>query len=126
VLGGVPRRGIFLIAGRSKSVFVGKNLIQGGRFNGITLGSYTVLDANGDDSTVIIGIGTEPGDPCCDDGSLNPPVVVIGGGPGSTIVTGGPLQSYLSDGSVRNRTDRALRPRQDARDHLDRESPHHQ
>jgi len=87
------------IAGTSRSVFVIDNLIQGGRGNGITLGSFDVLDANGDDTGSTIGVIVLQEDPCSNTGTLQPPTHVPPGTgtPGGSIVAGGPLLDILID-----------------------------
>jgi hypothetical protein len=87
------------IGGRSRSVFVIDNLIQGGRGNGITLGSFDVLDANGDDTGSTIGVIVIQEDPCSNTGTIQPPThVPTGTGTvGGSIVAGGPLIDILID-----------------------------
>jgi hypothetical protein len=87
------------IAGPSRSVFVIDNLIQGGRGNGITLGSFDVLDANGDDTGSTIGVLVLQEDPCSNTGTLQPPSQVPPGTgtPGGSVVAGGPLIDILID-----------------------------
>jgi hypothetical protein len=87
------------IGGRSRSVFVVDNLIQGGRGNGITLGSFDVLDANGDDTGSTIGVIVISEDPCSNTGTLQPPTDVPPGTgtTGGSIVAGGPLIDILID-----------------------------
>ncbi|MDW5265450.1 MULTISPECIES: DUF6519 domain-containing protein [Acidobacteriaceae] len=92
-------RGGIQIGGRSRSVFVIDNLIQGGRGNGITLGSFDVLDANGNDTSSTIGVIVLQEDPCSTTGTLQPPTTVPTGTgtPGGSIVAGGPLIDILID-----------------------------
>lgn len=87
------------IGGRSRSVFVIDNLIQGGRGNGITLGSFDVLDANGNDTGSTIGVIVVQEDPCSNTGTLQPPADVPPGTgtTGGSIVAGGPLIDILID-----------------------------
>ncbi len=87
------------IGGRSRSVFIIDNLIQGGRGNGITLGSFDVLDANGDDTGSTIGVIVVQEDPCSTTGTLQPPTNVPPGTgtTGGSIVAGGPLIDILID-----------------------------
>ena len=79
------------IAGPSRKVYVNENIIEGGRFNGITLGSYTILDANGDDTGTTVGITTTPEDPCSTTGTLQTPTETGSTNPGGTIVADGLL-----------------------------------
>jgi Family of unknown function (DUF6519) len=87
------------IAGPSRSVFVIDNLIEGGRGNGITLGSFDVLDANGGDTGSTIGVIVVQEDPCSNAGTLQPPTHVPPGTgtPGGSVVAGGPLLDILID-----------------------------
>ncbi len=52
------------IAGPSKNVFILENNIQDCGFNGITLGSYIVVDANGNDTGTVLGTFTTQLDEC--------------------------------------------------------------
>ncbi|MCU1252355.1 MAG: hypothetical protein JWQ49_5384 [Edaphobacter sp.] len=87
------------IGGPSRSVFVMDNLILSGRGNGITLGSFDVLDTNGNDTGSTIGVLVLPEDPCSTTGTLQPPSQVPPGSgtPGGSIVAGGPLLDILID-----------------------------
>ncbi|HEY2472705.1 MAG TPA: DUF6519 domain-containing protein [Terracidiphilus sp.] len=89
--------GGILIAGPSREVFVSDNLVEGGRFNGITLGSYAVVDSTGLETKRIIGIHTVPEDDCCNNGSLEPPGSSTTGDPGTSIVAGGKLLDIVID-----------------------------
>jgi hypothetical protein len=87
------------VAGPSRSVFIIDNLILSGRGNGITLGSFDILDANGNDTGSTIGVLAAPEDPCSNTGTLQPPGQVPPGPgtPGGTVVAGGPLIDILID-----------------------------
>jgi Family of unknown function (DUF6519) len=89
--------GGIMIAGPSKSVFVRENLIDGGRFNGITLGNYSIVDSEGIDTRRIIGLHTIHEDPCSNTGTLDPPGSGTTGIPGTSIVAGGPLIDITID-----------------------------
>lgn len=85
------------IAGFSENVSVVENRIEDCGFNGITLGSYSVLNANGNDTGLVVGLRTvQPGERTTAD-SLTP------GGPpsnapsGSTVVAGGRLVDIQID-----------------------------
>jgi hypothetical protein len=52
------------IGGTSERVRILDNLIQGGRGNGITLGSVIVVNADGQDTGVVIAWPIHPNDPC--------------------------------------------------------------
>ncbi len=77
------------IGGDSTDVAILDNEIEGGSRNGITLGSFVLLDANGGDSGVWTGVGVVgDGEDCCT-GTLRPP---IGKPPRpGTLAAGGPL-----------------------------------
>lgn len=76
------------IGGPSTDVYILENEIDGGSRNGITLGSYTILDAKGNDTGQWTGV-TIVVDDCCT-GTLQPPDNPPGT-PGGTIVAGGIL-----------------------------------
>jgi hypothetical protein len=87
------------IAGPSRSVFIMDNLIQSGRGNGITLGSFDILDANGNDTGSTVGVLVAQEDPCSTTGTLEPPPTVPPGPgtPGGSVVAGSPLIDILID-----------------------------
>ncbi|WP_429291480.1 DUF6519 domain-containing protein [Paraburkholderia sp. CI3] len=89
--------GGIMIAGPSREVFVCENLIEGGRFNGITLGNYGVVDANGHETGAIIGITTVHEDPCSTTGTLEPPSSSTIGTQGTGLVAGGLLVDITID-----------------------------
>lgn len=89
--------GGIMIAGPSRCVFVCENLIEGGRFNGITLGSYSIVDRNGLETGRIIGIRTVDEDPCSTTGTFVPPDSSTTGIPGTSIVAGGMLIDIVID-----------------------------
>ncbi len=89
--------GGILIAGPSREVFVCENQVEGGRFNGITLGSYSVVDDQGIETGTTIGVTTVVGDPCSTTGTLEPPDSSTTGTTGSSIVAGGPLVDIVID-----------------------------
>ena len=90
-------KGGIMIAGPSREVFVCENLIEGGRFNGITLGNYGVVDANGHETGTIIGVTTVHEDPCSTTGTLEPPRSSTIGTQGTGLVAGGPLVDITID-----------------------------
>ncbi len=79
------------IGGTSDRVRIINNVIQGGIGNGITLGSVMVIDANANDTGVIIGWVVNAEDPCnpCKPGTVFFPGDPAGGG--TRTVTAGPL-----------------------------------
>jgi hypothetical protein len=82
------------VGGQSRDVFVLENEIEGGSRNGITLGSLSVLDSQGNDTGTIIGVLVFPPDPCSKGGSLEVPVESPGT-PGTRVVSGGKLLNIL-------------------------------
>ncbi len=76
------------IGGPSTDVYILENEIEGGSRNGITLGSYTILDANGGDTGIWTGVIIII-DGCCT-GTLQPPDNPTQP-PGGKIVAGGIL-----------------------------------
>lgn len=78
------------IGGPSTDVYLLENEIEGGSRNGITLGSFDMLDANGGSTGIWTGVTvTGEGDDCCT-GTLQPPPVTPGTN-GGTLVAGGLL-----------------------------------
>ncbi len=61
------------IAGPAQDVFVIENEIEGGRRNGITLGSLVVLDADGSETSTLVGILPVEEDDCSTTGTLQLP-----------------------------------------------------
>ncbi len=82
------------IAGPARDVFVIENEIEGGRRNGITLGSLVLLDANGDVTGTPVGVLPVEEDPCCDGGTIQVPP---GGPGGGTFAAGGLLVNIQID-----------------------------
>ena len=76
------------IAGPSRDVYVIENEVEGGRRNGITLGSLVVLDAKGTVTGALVGVLPVEEDPCSTTGTLQPPSTGPGGG---TFAAGGLL-----------------------------------
>ncbi|MDQ2843258.1 MAG: hypothetical protein M3Y72_19920 [Acidobacteriota bacterium] len=89
--------GGIMIAGLSREVFVCENLIEGGRFNGITLGNYSVVDGKGLETGSTIGVTTVHEDPCSTTGTLEPPSSSTTGTHGTEIVAGGLLIDITID-----------------------------
>jgi hypothetical protein len=86
-----------MIAGPSRSVFICENQVEGGRFNGITLGNYSIVDGSGLETGRIIGIRTVEQDPCSTTGTFVPPDSSTTGIPGTSIVAGGILIDIVID-----------------------------
>ena len=82
------------IAGPSEDVFVTENEIEGGRRNGITLGSFTILDSNGKDTGATTGVIIVEGGPCDTTVTLEPGTPASGS-PGTQVVAGGRLLRIL-------------------------------
>jgi hypothetical protein len=79
------------IAARAHDVYVIDNEIDGGGFNGITLGSLTTTDANGKETGQIIGsLVNQPG-PCSTISTLQTGGSGSGSQTGLTVVAGGAL-----------------------------------
>jgi hypothetical protein len=89
--------GGIMIAGPSREVFVCQNQIEGGRFNGITLGSYSIVDGNGLETSTTVGVTTVQEDPCSTTGTLEPPSSSTTGTQGTSIVAGGLLLNIIID-----------------------------
>lgn len=77
------------IGGPSTDVYILENEIEGGERNGITLGSFAYVDANGNETGQWVGVSADgEGDDCCT-GTLQPPGSGTNGG--GKIVAGGLL-----------------------------------
>ncbi len=50
------------VAGSSQDIFITENEIEGGSHNGITLGGFVILDANGSDTGTVTGLLATKGD----------------------------------------------------------------
>jgi hypothetical protein len=83
------------IAGPSRNIFVTENTIEGGSGNGITLGSFILLDANGNDTGTITGVRWETEGNCSPGGGG-----IIPGQPGSAGGSGG--KRFAAGGLIRN------------------------
>lgn len=80
------------IAGPSNGVFVLENEIVRGQRNGITLGNFSILDANGADTGKLTGLLVTSEDPCTIGGSLQLPGTTSGDNP-SKIGAGGLIEN---------------------------------
>ena len=79
------------IAARARDVYVIDNEIDGGGWNGITIGSLTTTNSDGSETGQIIGsYVTQPG-PCSASSTLQTGGTGIGTQQGLTVVAGGPL-----------------------------------
>jgi len=85
------------IAGQSRDVLVTDNQIEGGSRNGITLGSFVILDENGIDTGQPTGVLVELEDDCTATGTLDLPGTPTTGPSGRTLVAGGPLAKVTID-----------------------------
>src|SRR6185437_15992961 len=72
------------IGGPSNDVYILENEIEGGSRNGITLGSFAILDANGNDTGQWTGVLITGEDDDCCPGGLTPPSEPPGT-PGGTV-----------------------------------------
>jgi Family of unknown function (DUF6519) len=84
------------IAGPSKNVVVLENDIGGGSRNGITLGNFVILDANGADTGKLTGLLVEVEDQCAPGGSSQIPGTTSGPNP-TKIGAGGVIQNLHID-----------------------------
>ena len=66
----LPLRAGIQIAGPSQDVFVIENEIEGGRRNGITLGSLVLLNTDGSESSTLVGTLPVEEDECSNTGTL--------------------------------------------------------
>ena len=81
------------IAGGSVDVLVVDNEVEGGRHNGITLGSTSLLDRFGNVITTNPGVTIETPDPCITTGSLELPKSVGGGADNLSVIPGPGLRN---------------------------------
>src|SRR5262252_3360146 len=90
------------IAGPSKDVFVLENEIDGAGRNGITLGSVSILDGNGNDTGQVTGVTVEVPGPCDTSVTLQIPPSKSGQ-PGTRIVAAGALANIqINRNRIRN------------------------
>jgi len=88
------------IAGPSQDVFVIENEIEGGRRNGITLGSVVLLQTDGSESGTPVGVLPVAEDPCSTTGTLQLPSTNTGG---QSLGAGGPLKNIqIERNRIRN------------------------
>lgn len=85
------------IGGSSCDVFVLENQIEAGSFNGITLGSFTVLDENGNATGLPIGVIIYRPGPCGGGVTLQPMPPSEGSQGNTTIGSSGNLQNIQID-----------------------------
>jgi hypothetical protein len=89
------------IAGGSQDVFVSDNEIEGGLRNGITLGSFVLLDANGGDTGALTGVLAT--NPSSDNITLQLPPRGVSGATTGTPAAGSGLQNIqISRNRIRN------------------------
>jgi len=93
---GIHHPGGIMIAGPSEDVLVIENDIEGGQRNGVTLGSFDVIDSKGRGTRIIVGVLTIDEDPCDPSGHLQGPWT-LPGETGREIVAGGPLKRIQID-----------------------------
>jgi hypothetical protein len=93
---GIRHAGGIQIAGPSDGVLVAENQILGGLHNGITLGGYSILDANGGLTRYTTGVSFELETDCTKTGTLQSPTTF----PrlqGSSVVVSGLLEDITID-----------------------------
>jgi hypothetical protein len=83
------------IGGPSQDVLVVENEIEGGSGNGITLGRFAILDANGDDSGKLTGVVVTVPDKCSTTRTLQLPGSIGSGSSEQALVAGGLLADIL-------------------------------
>jgi hypothetical protein len=91
------------VAGPSQEVLIVANEIEGGSRNGITLGSFSILDAAGGPATSLTGLLPNAPNPAATTFTLALPGSVQTGNSKGTIVAGGFLQNIQITGNrIRN------------------------
>jgi hypothetical protein len=89
------------IGGPSTDVYLIENEIDSGSRNGITLGSFAIIDANGNDTGVWTGVAvTTEGDDCCT-GTLQPPGTTPPGG-GQVVSAGILINIHIHRNRIRD------------------------
>ena len=83
------------IGGPSQDVLVVENEIEGGSGNGITLGRFAILDANGDDTGKLTGVVVTVPDKCGTTHTLQLPGSIGSGSDEQALVAGGLLADIL-------------------------------
>jgi hypothetical protein len=95
--GRVRATGGIRIAGPSRDVVVVDNEVEGGIGNGITLGSFAVLDRQGTDTGLVMGVFPQPRDDCTTTSTLLLPSTLTVDRARRTIVSGGRLLNVAID-----------------------------
>jgi hypothetical protein len=94
------------IGGISTDIYVLRNEIQGGRGNGITLGSLTIIDPNGDPTGVVVGVfpPNQPTGECCAYSSLFPDTMTYNtaGNVGRIVVEGRLTNLHIENNRIRD------------------------
>jgi hypothetical protein len=88
------------VAGPSHDVFILENIIENAGHNGITLGSFTVLDSTGKDTGLVTGVATTPPDACTTTIGLQPGGLPPSAPQGASVVAGGKLLNIQIDRNV--------------------------
>ena len=95
-------KGGIMIAGPSTNVLVAENQITGGLGNGITLGSYAILDANGDDTNLTTGLAFAKETECTTTGSLQAPTTYPGISKSSVVASGRLVEINIDRNTISN------------------------
>jgi hypothetical protein len=91
------------IAGPSRSVLVSNNQIEGGSRNGITLGSFALVNANNANSGILTGLLATQPDPASTTFTLQLPTSIVANDQDQRIVAGGLLQNIqIVNNQIRN------------------------
>jgi hypothetical protein len=91
------------VAGPSQDVSILENEIEDSGRNGITLGSFSVVDAKGQDTGITLGILTVEQAPCSGAGTLQPGAPPSSAPTGSTVVASGLLTDiHIHHNIIRN------------------------
>ncbi len=90
------------IAGGSRDVFVTENEIDGAGRNGITLGSVSFLDANGNDTGQVTGVLVVAEGPCDTTVTLEIPGSLTGQSNGRIVAGGNLLNIQINRNRIRN------------------------
>lgn len=91
------------IAGRSSDIYIDRNEIEGGRGNGITLGSLILLDQNNKRTGSLLGLSATGAFNECAPGDNSTPGTVTEGGGTVKVASGGMLSNiYIRRNRIRN------------------------
>jgi uncharacterized protein DUF6519 len=90
------------IGGPSNDVYVTENEIEGGSRNGVTLGSFDILDTNGKNTGQWVGVLVIPEDDCSTSGTVVVSGTNPGPGGGRVVSSGNLVNIHIHRNRIRN------------------------